>query len=362
MSGARKGRRLGRSLFSPWRYLVFFLTIAFLVSCCLLLFLGELQAALGITLEEQYIQYAAKATFLNILFLSLLCALIDGVRHKVTVERPVRRILDGAQRLARGDFSARIQPLLGPGSRNEFDIIIEDFNNLAKELSGTETLRTDFIANVSHELKTPLAVMQNYALLLQSPELSEEKRLEYAGSISAATRRLSELITNILKLNKLENQQIFPQREEYNLSEQLCRSLLDFEELWEQKSLEIETELDEGVTVRGDAELLALVWSNLFSNAVKFTQSGGTISLRLSVQGDWAVVTVSDTGRGMSPEVGAHIFEKFYQGDGAHAEQGNGLGLALVKRVVDIMGGEISVESTVGKGSSFTVKLRRDVL
>ena len=232
-------------------------------------------------------------------------------------------------------------------------------NAMAAELAGTETLRTDFIANVSHELKTPLAVMGNYATMLQRPDITEEERCEYAKAISEATRKLAQLITNILKLNKLENQQIFPQPKEFDLSEQLCECLLVFEDAWEAKHLEIETDIQDNVRIKSDPELLSLVWNNLISNAVKFTPDGGTIGLSLKTEDGSVVVQVRDTGCGMKPEVGQHIFEKFYQGDTSHATQGNGLGLALVKRVVDILNGEIGVQSVYGTGSTFTVKFKR---
>lgn len=354
-----RGKEIRHSLFSLRSYLLFFSLVAFLVTCCFLLFISELQGAMGMEFEESQIKSAATATFGNVIFLSLLCTLIDGIRRKVTVQRPVKRILAATHALTQGDFSARIKPFHGFDSKNEFDIIIEDFNKMAQELSGTETLRTDFIANVSHELKTPLAIMQNYATMLQSPQLTEAQRMEYAGAVTDATRRLSDLITNILKLNKLENQQIFPDRSRYELSEQLCQCLLGFEELWERKNLQIETQLDQPVEIDGDEELLTLVWNNLFSNAVKFTQPGGTVKVSLAARGEFAVVTVADSGCGISAEVGRHIFEKFYQGDPSHTTQGNGLGLALVRRVTDIMGGEISVESQPGQGSVFTVRLPR---
>lgn len=359
---SKRDQRVGHSLFSLRSYLLFFGLVAFLVTCCFLLFVGALQRSLGMEFEEAQIKFAATITFGNVIFLSLLCTLLDGIRRKVTVQRPVNRILQATHALTQGDFSARIQPLHSFKSRNEFDLIIEDFNRMAAELSGIETLQTDFIANVSHELKTPLAIMQNYATMLQSPDLSPQKRIEYAQAITGATRRLSQLITNILKLNKLENQQIFPQRAVYELSEQLCECLLLFEDGWEEKGLKIETALEQAVPISGDAELLALVWNNLFSNAVKFTPPGGTVTVSLWTEADWAVVTVADTGCGLSPQVGQHIFEKFYQGDPSHGTQGNGLGLALVRRVVDIAGGEIAVESTVGQGSVFTVKLPRGLL
>jgi signal transduction histidine kinase len=201
--------------------------------------------------------------------------------------------------------------------------------------------------------------MGNYATMLRQPGISEEEREEYARAISQSSRRLAALITNILKLNKLENQQIFPQHAEYDLGEQLCQCLLGFEDAWERKNLGIETEIEDDVRIRSDGELLSLVWNNLISNAVKFTPEGGTIGISLKTQGDLVVVSVSDTGCGIRPEVGQHIFEKFYQGDTSHSTQGNGLGLALVKRVVDILQGEISVQSVYGQGSTFTVKIRR---
>ena len=174
-----------------------------------------------------------------------------------------------------------------------------------------------------------------------------------------ASRRLSTLITNILKLNKLENQQIYPEKTVYDLGEQLCQCLLSFEDIWEEKDLELETDLAEGVLIESDPELLTLVWNNLISNAMKFTPACGRVAVSLETAEDFAVVRITDTGCGIPPEVGEHIFEKFYQGDTSHATQGNGLGLALVKRVVDIVSGDISVDSEVGKGSSFAVKIRR---
>jgi len=232
-------------------------------------------------------------------------------------------------------------------------------NQMAEELGSVETLRTDFIANVSHEMKTPLAVMQNYGTLLQSPDLSEEKRIEYAKGVTDGSRRMADMMTNILKLNRLENQQIYPQVSEFDLGEQLCELLLQYENVWEKANIEIETDIAEDVKVKADAELLGHVWNNLFSNAFKFTPSGGTVTVSLTATDHHAIVKVTDTGCGMTPEVGAHIFEKFYQGDTSHSVQGNGLGLALVKRVIDIMQGEIGVESAVGKGSTFTVRIRR---
>lgn len=342
-----------RSLFSFWNYLIIFLFTSFVVSCSFLLFFA------GMDISKAEVRGNALRTFVNIVFLSGLFCVFDGIRRKYTVERPVKRILEATQRITQGDFKTRIRPIHGPSSRNEFDIIIENFNQMAGELSSIETLRSDFIANVSHELKTPLAVIQNYSTMLQASALLEEKRMEYAKTLTSASQRLSDLITNILKLNKLENQQIFPEIRRYNLGRQLSECLLGFENTWEEKELELDTNIEEDVSVEADAELLMLVWNNLISNAMKFTEPHGKITVSLAADDGWAVVKVSDTGCGMSPEIGRHIFEKFYQGDTSHTTEGNGLGLALVKRVIDIVGGEIWVESEPRKGSTFLVKLRR---
>ena len=337
-------------------FCIFFLLIAFVLTSSMILFMTYLTRSMEINLSDANIRLAALVTFGNVFFLSLICATVDMWRRKLTVERPVRRIIEGAQKVMDGDFSTRIKQVRG--AENGFNAIIDYFNRMVQELSGMETLRTDFIANVSHELKTPLAVIQNYGSLLQQPNLSEEERKDYARTVTNAAQRLASLITNILKLNKLENQQIYPATVKFDLSEQLCECLLGFEDAWEAKNLEIETEIEDGILVDSDPELLSLVWNNLFSNAIKFTEDSGTVGLKVYRDGSHAVIEVSDTGCGISPEVGAHIFEKFYQGDTSHATQGNGLGLALVKRIVDIIGGEISVSSVQGKGSTFTVKIK----
>ena len=353
-----KKRHFRKVLKAINNYIVFFLTVAFAVSCCMLLFVNTLADSMGLVFSEENIATAAKVTFLNVLLLTFLFGTIDYVRRKIMVERPVKIITKATQRIMQGDFSVRIATMHGAGMEG-FNQIGSAINAMAGELAGTETLRTDFIANVSHELKTPLAVMGNYATMLQRPGITQEEKNEYAKAISEAARKLAQLITNILKLNKLENQQIFPQPEEFDLGEQLCRCMLGFEEAWERKNLEIETQIEDDVRIQSDPELLSLVWNNLISNAVKFTEDGDRIGVSLKTEGSFVVVSVSDTGCGIKPETGKHIFEKFYQADTSHATQGNGLGLALVKRVVDILNGEIGVQSVYGQGSTFTVKFKR---
>ena len=339
-------------------FLLFFLTVGFIVSCCMMLFLSILADTMELTLTTDNIAAAAKITFWNVILITFLFKFADYIRRKIMVERPTKIITEATEKIMSGDFSVRIKPMQNSGMEG-FNQIAEAINKMAEELGSVETLRTDFIANVSHEMKTPLAVMQNYGTLLQAPDLSDEKRIEYAKGITDGSRRMADMMTNILKLNRLENQQIYPEVSEFDLGEQICECLLQYENVWEKANIEIETDIAENVKVKADAELLGHVWNNLFSNAFKFTPSGGTVTVSLTATDHHAIVKVSDTGCGMSSEVGTHIFEKFYQGDTSHSVQGNGLGLALVKRVIDIMQGEISVESAVGKGSTFTVRIRR---
>ena len=274
-----------------------------------------------------------------------------------TYEEPLHRLAEGTRKVAEGDFSVYV-PTVHTSSRLDYlDVMILDFNKMVEELGSVETLKTDFVSNVSHEMKTPIAVIKNYAELLQTDRGTEEERREYARNIEEAATRLSTLISNILKLNKLENQSIDPDIEDYDLSGQLEMCILQYEELWDKKELELEVDIAERVNVRADRSLMELVWNNLLSNAVKFTEPGGTVTIRQRTAEGQVEVSVTDTGCGMSQESIRHIFDKFYQGDTSHAREGNGLGLALVKRIIDLMNGEITVVSRPGQGSTFTVRL-----
>lgn len=292
----------------------------------------------------------------NVAALSALCMTVETLRRKAAVDRPVRRILSATERMIAGDYAVCLKPLHARGRYDEFDVVAENLNRLAAELSKTEIIRNDFVANVSHEIKAPLAVIRGYAAALRDKALSEDVRREYAGLLVDECARLTVLVTDILKLNKLENREILPECAPVDLGEQIRECIIAKEELFEQKGLELECEIED-VTVRTDGGLLSLIWNNLLSNAVKFTERGDTVSVSCAEENGKAVVRVRDTGCGISPETGAHIFDKFYQGDTSHACEGNGLGLALVKKVIDIVGGEISVESEVGRGSTFTVRL-----
>lgn len=354
----KKDKRLKNSIFSFKRFIIYFLLMCFIVSVSFMLFFSRSMfnnITSPVIIPAEFLGQKALQTFFNILAISIFISIIDGLRKHFFTRKPVEVILDGLKKITKGDFSARIKPIHPKRAYNEYDLIIEDFNKMATELSSIESLKTDFISDVSHELKTPIAIIQNYSTILQDKNLSEQDRIDYASSLLTASKKLSSLVTTILKLNKLENQQIFPDIKRFNLSEQLCRAILLFENDLEEKNLNLETDLDESVEIESDEELLLIVWSNLISNAVKFTDDGGTVSVSLKKEGKTAVVSVKDTGCGMDESTGIHIFEKFYQGDTSRSTYGNGLGLALVKRVIDITKSKIIVESTPGEGSVFTV-------
>ena len=336
--------------FSYLGVIVFFVTIAIIIQIAVLIYDYIIQR----TTDKGLIAVLMLGV---IAILAVICTVIDVVRRKITIDMPVKKILKATEQIAKGDFSVRLDVQSPYGRYSRYDVIMENLNVLAAELGKSEVLKTDFIANVSHELKTPLAILQNYATLLQDESLDLETRRKYAKTLSQAAKRLSDLITNILKLNKLENQEIKPEFEKINLTDMLAQAVLSFEDLIEHKRLEIECDLDDAQIVSAPS-LLEIVWNNLLSNAIKFTEAGGKISVSLKVKSDKAVVSVSDTGCGISRETGAHIFEKFYQGDTSHSGEGNGLGLPLVKKVIDVLGGEISVSSEIGKGSTFTIVLK----
>ena len=278
-------------------------------------------------------------------------------KMKSTYEEPMHKMAEAAKKVADGDFSVYLPTCHTADKLDYLDVMIQDFNKMVEELGSIETLKTDFVSNVSHEMKTPISIIKNYAELLQMGSVSEAQRLEYAKGIEGAAARLSSLISNILKLNKLENQNIVPELEVYDVCRQLCESIFLFEDALEEKGIELEADIEDVAKIRADASLLELVWNNLLSNAVKFTEPGGCIRIRQTSDAEHIRIEVSDTGCGIAKEQINHIFDKFYQGDTSHSREGNGLGLALVKRVLELMDGEIRIDSETGKGSTFTVTL-----
>lgn len=265
---------------------------------------------------------------------------------------PILRLSRAMQQVAQGDFSVRLD---GAGHFGEMRQSYENFNTMARALGSIETLQSDFVSNVSHEFKTPINAIEGYAMLLQDTDDTAQQK-EYVEKILFNTHRLGDLVNNILLLSRVDNQSLPAETTEYRLDEQLRRALLLLEAKWMEKNLELDVEL-EPVTYTGNETLMLHVWTNLIDNAIKFDVPGGLLQLRLH-RGEAAVtVSVTDSGAGMTPEEMAHIFDRFYQADGSHRGEGNGLGLALVQRILTVAGGSIHVESEAGLGSTFTVTL-----
>ena len=328
-----------------------------LIFLSMLLFCGSYAGLYFLQIQTSGVIYTVLSMLTYVVVTSLVTCAFFALFRRYVIMRPVRRLCRAAQQVAEGDFSIRLSPMRRDGKKDEFEVLFEDFNTMAEELSSTEMLKNDFVSNVSHELKTPLAVIQNYATILQSDDLTEAERKEYSQRIGQAAGQLSTLVTNILQVNRLENQKIKPACRPFNLSEALSRCILNYDTLLEEKDIDLEVDLDQDLILNSDENLLDMVWNNLLSNAVKFTPAGGKVQVRMAEEGGQAAVSVADSGCGMAQETMKHIFDKFYQGDASHATQGNGLGLALAKRIVDLLDGTISVQSEPGKGSVFTVKL-----
>lgn len=266
--------------------------------------------------------------------------------------RPVQTIGEAFDAVSRGDFSVRVSEKQRIGEIRE---MAQRFNAMTHDLSHMETLRSDFVANVSHEFKTPLSSIEGYAMLLQNRALSPQRQEHYVQKILDNSRKLSDLSGNLLLLSKLENQQIVAGSTEFRLDEQIRRTILMLEDKWTAGQITFDMELPLQMYC-GNEALLERVWSNIIDNAIRYSPSGSSIHIAME-RGERLCVSIADHGCGMSAEVQKHIFEKFYQGDPSRKAEGNGLGLALVKRIIDLCGGEITVHSSPGQGTIFRVYL-----
>lgn len=269
------------------------------------------------------------------------------------IVRPVREVKKAMHRVEKGDFSQRLEVT---GFNGEIDELIESYNKMAQELGGIEMFRENFINSFSHEFKTPIVSIQGFAKQLKKENLSEEKKQEYIDIIISESKRLTNLSSNILMLSKLENQQIITDKTSFSLDEQMRNCILLLEKQWTAKDISFDIDMQE-IQYTTNAEMLSQVWVNIIGNAIKFSPEGSSIRVKLFKEGDVITAEITDRGIGMDQQTISHIFERFYQGDRAHASEGNGLGLPLVKRIVELCNGNIRVESQYGKGTNFIVTL-----
>lgn len=290
------------------------------------------------------------------LIVSLLIAILLTVLAGNLSMKPVKKFLSATEEIASGNFSARIETR-GP---EEYNVLASSFNHMARELGSIETMRDDFVNTISHEFKTPVVSIRGFAKLLKKDNLTREQQQEYLDIIISESDRLTQLSGNVLLQSRLNSTQTLTDKSEFALDEQLRRVVLQMYTAAQEKSIDLRLDL-EPCSILSSEELLQQVWLNLLDNAVKFTPEGGCIDVQLSDMDDAVCVQVSDTGVGMGEKVKKRIFDKFYQGDTSRAEKGNGLGLSLVKRIVELCGGTVSVVSGVGQGTVFTVTLPKAV-
>lgn len=301
---------------------------------------------------ENVLQIRISTTLFLLLMGAFMGSAIAFLVNRIFFE-PIQKLKDSMQDVSEGDFTVKIttnSPI------NEIKELYESFDLMVKELSATEILQSDFMSNVSHEIKTPVNAIEGYTMLLENDEITAEEQREYVEKILFNTKRLSELVGNVLLLSKIDNQAIPKNEKKFRLDEQIRQSIMQLEPKWTEKEIELDVELDD-IEFIGNATLLIHIWDNLISNAIKFNKNGGIIKLRLRKQEQKIIFVIEDNGPGIDENALKHIFDKFYQADNSHKQEGNGLGLALVKRIVDLYDGSINVENLPECGCRFSVML-----
>jgi Signal transduction histidine kinase len=340
----------GKSQIKLWIYVTASTSLLFILSSILFAVIFVVMDRLGVIRvnEENPHNFFV---FLSLVSLVIGTTMSSFVAKKIL--KPITTVSKASSEIAKGNFEVRL-----PEGRKikEIQELSRNFNIMAQELSSIETLRNDFVVNVSHEFKTPIAAIEGYATLLQDSSLSESERDDYVQMIIDSSRQLATLSGNILALSRLEAQEIMLERKVHRIDEQIRQAILLLESQWSAKRLDLHIDMP-STTYCGNERLLMQVWMNIINNAIKFTPEEGKIYIRLSSDEKAAIVSVSDSGCGIEEAKLKRIFDKFYQGDSARKSEGNGLGLTLSKRIAELCGGEIRVRSEVGKGSIFTVVL-----
>lgn len=334
---------------------IFFIIFMLLALVSVLVYLG---VDGGFLVQNGNVTLGGGLVIINVFSILIAVSMVIMIR-RIFIQ-PMREIMAAMGKVAGGDFEVRIDLDDSTYRPREVKEFAQSFNKAAEELSGTEILRKDFINNFSHEFKTPIVSISGFADLLIEEDLSEAERKEFLMIIQDESRRLADLATNILTLNRIESQTILKDKEVFRIDEQIRQSVLVTQQKWKDRELDFQINLDE-MEYNGNPLLLKEVWLNILDNAAKFSPEGGVIGLTLQRKEDRIMAAVTDQGPGMDEKTAAHIFEQFYQGDTSHKTQGNGLGLAMVRKIVNLHGGTIHVNTKPGNGSCFTVMLNCDL-
>ena len=336
-----------RFLYNLISYIVFLITVTVVVSIGILIFSK---------VKDFETSILAIFVLLYILFTALIFFIIDYIRRNIIIQKPLNDILDATNLISKGEFDIKLKPRHNYNNYDELDKIMININKMAIGLRNDEILKNDFISNFSHEIKTPIAIMNGYINLLKRNEMSKEERDEYIDKLYNSSINLSNLISNILKLNKLENSEI--ELNDVNLSNVLENVIISYDELINNKKINFDIDMDDRLIKYTNESFIQLIFSNLISNAIKFSKYEGIVEIKLKNKNDYIEFMVKDNGIGMSNDTIIHIFNRFYQGDTSHKTEGNGLGLSMVKKAIDRLGYKISIESEEEKGSTFIVDIR----
>lgn len=341
----RLKRRIGLTLTFSFSIFIINLITTFIVGV-LIYFLFSI----GV-IKNKNIQHTMVLPILTLIACIIIGIVVSTCSSRVVLKN-IREFIEATDKLSRGDFSARLNIKHPP----EFNVLSKNFNKMAEELGGIEVLRTDFINNFSHEFKTPIISIKGFAEILKDDNLPKEERDEYLDIIIDESKRLTALATNVLNLSKIETQSILKDKQRFNIGEQIRQSILILDSKFQSKNILLDINIDD-YYINGNKEMLNQVWLNLFDNAIKFNERSGIVSIDMRKEEENLCVTITDTGGGISEEAVAKIFDKFYQEDISHATKGNGLGLSIVKKIIELHGGTIKCDSIVSKGTKFTIIL-----
>lgn len=313
--------------------------------------IGDHYLQVSLYSDSTIMEILISRVWVNIIAYLIIGSLLISITSRYAV-KPILELNEATKKVGKGNFNVEIIN----NSKDEIGELTDNFNKMVRELKSIEVFRNDFISNVSHEFKTPLASIKGFTKLLENPDIDQLEKKEYISIILEETERLSKLSSNILKISKLENQEIHPKKEKFFLDEEIRKSILLLEGKWSEKNIEFDIELEK-IPYIGDSDLLRHIWINLIENGIKFSEANGKIKIDGYIDDDKVKILIRDYGIGISEDNQKRIFEKFYQGEKSRSKEGNGLGLALVQRIIELYSGQIEIESKLGEGTLFSVKL-----